>query len=239
MIAVHGWERLYDGLEPSLIGAATSQGAYFYFYSTFMKRTQARKKSPGGAPESLLIGYLAGCLNVVLTNPIWVIATRVQAYRRRDESLWNSILTAFATDGYDWMSKGIIPALLLASNPAIQFSIYEFLKRRRRQKGTLNASEVFFMMTIAKLGATILTYPLLTVKTRLQVYGAHSRQQYKNLWDAFQTIYKEEGLAGFYNGVSAKCVQSVWAAAITMIIKEKVVWAFSSRRQRNLNTSKS
>eukprot|EP00210_Caulerpa_lentillifera_P007966 g7605.t1 len=234
LIAVHGWERLYDGLEPSIVGAAFSQGIYFYFYSTFMKRSEDKRRSPVEIPESLFNGYLAGCLNVVLTNPIWVIATRVQAYRRRDESLWNSVLTAFATDGYDWMSKGIVPSLILASNPAIQFCIYELLKRKKMSTGeeSLSTYDVFLIMTVAKLGATILTYPLLTVKTRLQVYGVHSRHQYQNMWDAFQTMYKEEGWTGLYNGLSAKCVQSICAATVTMVVKEKVVSVFSRKRQQ-------
>jgi len=31
---------------------------------------------------SLLVAFCAGCGNVVLTNPIWVVATRMQAHQK-------------------------------------------------------------------------------------------------------------------------------------------------------------
>ena len=34
---------------------------------------------------SLVVAFLAGCGNVLLTNPIWVVATRMQAHQRADK----------------------------------------------------------------------------------------------------------------------------------------------------------
>jgi adenine nucleotide transporter 17 len=36
-----GWERLYGGLMPSLVGTAASQGVYYYFYQIFRSRAEA------------------------------------------------------------------------------------------------------------------------------------------------------------------------------------------------------
>jgi len=35
-----------------------------------------------GVGLSLLVAFCAGCGNVVLTNPIWVVATRMQAHQK-------------------------------------------------------------------------------------------------------------------------------------------------------------
>ena len=44
--------------------------------------------SPGIAGEigvgtSLLVAFFAGCGNVLITNPIWVVATRMQAHQKQ------------------------------------------------------------------------------------------------------------------------------------------------------------
>ena len=36
-----------------------------------------------GVGPSLLVAFLAGCGNVLITNPIWVIATRMQAHQKQ------------------------------------------------------------------------------------------------------------------------------------------------------------
>ena len=123
---------LYDGLGPSLIGTAASQGVYFYLYEIIRRlvvrsrplRRSAKdlsgalhrrsappllgpiasghapaleRKTPPSAPpnpthcpppphfppvaETLLIAALAGCGNVLITNPIWVLVIRMQTQR--------------------------------------------------------------------------------------------------------------------------------------------------------------
>lgn len=72
--------------------------------------------------------------------------------------------------------QGIVPTLVMVVNPTVQYALYEWgcnLWRRRRgpalQRKALNSAEVFGISALAKLGATLLTYPLLVVKNRIQV----------------------------------------------------------------------
>lgn len=68
-----------------MLGTAVSQGVYFYLYSRFRQiavtrlQTQQNTKSEDiGVGGSLLVAALAGCGNVLLTTPIWTVATRMQ-----------------------------------------------------------------------------------------------------------------------------------------------------------------
>ncbi|XP_021904062.1 peroxisomal nicotinamide adenine dinucleotide carrier [Carica papaya] len=173
-----GWGRLYGGLTPSLVGTAASQGVYYYFYQIFRNRAEAtalehKKKGIGdgtvGMFSSLVVAALAGCVNVLLTNPIWgscythARKTSIDIQEVYDEAgLW----------GF-W--KGVFPTLIMVSNPSIQFMLYETmlkkLKKRtleKKRSGEITALEIFLLGALAKLGATIVTYPLLVVKARLQ-----------------------------------------------------------------------
>lgn len=273
-----GWEGLFRGLAPSLIGTAASQGVYYYFYQLFRDEAEAialRRKRKGsgdgttGMFSSLVVAALAGCLNVLLTNPIWVLVTRMQTHaqaqknagkarevidlqrghvERLSEPLSKTLSKArpYGTlaaiqDLYDeagvkgfW--KGVLPTLIMVSNPSIQFMLYEGMLKQVRKKRSSNvigstnvtALEVFILGALAKLGATVATYPLLVVKSRLQAkqqIGSDKAQQYSGTFDAILKMIRFEGIGGFYKGMGTKILQSVFAAAVLFMVKEELVKA--------------
>ncbi|KAL5581622.1 hypothetical protein UlMin_014064 [Ulmus minor] len=135
--------------------------------------------------------------------------------------------------------KGIIPTLIMVCNPSIQFMIYEtslkHLKARHaaKKQGSKNvaAFEVFLLGALAKLGATVSTYPLLVVKSRLQAkqeIGGNVSLRYSGTIDAIIKMIKYEGVSSFYKGMSTKIVQSVFAASLLFMIKEELVKAIMS-----------
>ena len=63
-------------------------------------------KSEGiGLGASLLVASVAGCINVLLTNPIWVVITQMQAMQRHEAALargastWSVAKTIFRDHG--------------------------------------------------------------------------------------------------------------------------------------------
>eukprot|EP00250_Pteridium_aquilinum_P003931 c14194_g1_i1 orf=218-1318(-) len=269
-----GWEGLFRGLTPSLVGTATSQGVYYYFYQLFKDEAEAialRRKRKGfgdgttGMFSSLIVAALAGCLNVLLTNPIWVLVTRMQTHAQSQKDAGkgkedlaeiqvasssqmssNALSTAkpygtltaikdlYYEAGLKGFWKGVLPTLIMVSNPSIQFMLYEGMLKQLRKKRASNlkgltnvtALEVFLLGAIAKLGATVTTYPLLVVKSRLQAkqeIGGDKAQQYSGTLDATLKILRFEGIGGFYKGMGTKILQSVFAAAVLFMVKEELV----------------
>lgn len=261
-----GWERLYGGLAPSLVGTAASQGVYYYFYQIFRSRAEAaslqrsiRGVGDGsvGMLQSLTVAALSGCVNVLLTNPIWVIVTRMQTHRKANKQqspegltsalalqtapveniphkTINVIQDLYKEAGVLGFWKGVIPALIMVSNPAIQFMLYEALLKKLKNKRATNlkgaqgltAIEIFLLGAVAKLGATLVTYPLLVVKARLQakhMIDDDKKHRYKGTFDAITKMMHYEGLSGMYKGMGTKIVQSVFASALLFMIKEELV----------------
>ncbi|XP_043720867.1 peroxisomal nicotinamide adenine dinucleotide carrier-like [Telopea speciosissima] len=263
-----GWGRLYGGLTPSLVGTAASQGVYYYFYQIFRNKAEASaldrfKKGTGdgsvGILSSLVVAALSGCMNVLLTNPIWVVVTRMQTHTKSsteqkpsesssvmpDEAILaavepppygtsHAVQELYNEAGVLGFWKGVFPTLMMVSNPSIQFMLYETLlkklkaRRASRNKGNngITALEIFLLGAIAKLGATVVTYPVLVVKARLQakqVSGVDKRHHYKGTLDAITKMIQYEGLSGFYKGMSTKIIQSVVAAAFLFTVKEELV----------------
>ena len=156
--------------------------------------------------------------------------------------------------------QGVVPSLVMVSNPALQYALYETVadgyrraRRRRRRaraglgvtksvksvKGSvtsvtstrgmdeLSAWEVFAAASIAKLGATVVTYPILLVKSRLQSQskGMDASMRYDGALDALRRIAAEEGLGAFYRGFGTKATQTVFAAALMFAAKEEIAKA--------------
>ncbi|RDX76640.1 Peroxisomal nicotinamide adenine dinucleotide carrier [Mucuna pruriens] len=268
VVKEEGWERLYGGLMPSLVGTAASQGVYYYFYQIFRNKAEAaalEQKKMGigdgsvGMLSSLIVAALSGCVNVLSTNPIWVVVTRMQTHRKElngtppnqglsagteqpilpaneplPYGISHVIQEIYGEAGIWGFWKGVLPTLIMVSNPSIQFMLYEAMltKLRKRRAWSMSSSngvtalEIFFLGALAKLGATVVTYPLLVVKARLQARQDKTgdrRRHYKGTWDAIIKMIRYEGFEGFYKGMGTKIVQSVLAAAVLFMMKEELV----------------
>lgn len=248
-----GVRGLFSGLQPALLGTAVSQGVYFYFYSLLREIAVARKHNAAGTSSlqrsreqelpigaSLLVAAFAGAGNVLLTNPIWVVATRMQSNRDtadahlRKHAPKGPLAVAadiLKRDGPAGFWKGVLPALVMVCNPTVQYVLFEWLLARLRvarsksnQRGAPTATQIFAIGALAKLGATVTTYPLLLVKSRLMstTSATEAAMRYRGTWDALRRIYKDDGFLGFYSGLRAKVVQSVLAAAILFAVREKL-----------------
>ncbi|GJN30760.1 hypothetical protein PR202_gb19096 [Eleusine coracana subsp. coracana] len=283
LIQTEGWGGLYSGLKPSLAGTAASQGIYYYFYQILKNRVEdlaaARgKKGLGDGTVGMFswlgIAAVAGSINVLLTNPIWVLVTRMQTHTQAERKILESkkelllkevsransmevsvlkdrldkleseklrpygtlqaIREVYRESGLRGFWKGIVPTLIMVCNPSIQFMIYETLAKRLQSKRSgkqlakknITAMEVFLLGAIAKLGATVITYPLLVVKSRLQAkqeIGRNVASRYTGTIDAILKMIRYEGCHGFYKGMGTKIVQSVFAASVLFMVKEELV----------------
>jgi len=139
-------------------------------------------------------------------------------------------------EGFLGLWNGLIPNLLLVSNPAIQFMVYEYLKavvegaeRRKNEKAEncvgLTPIQTLVLGAFAKSVATVATYPYITIKSRLQVRPDTSGDQskvYKSTSDAIIKIMRFEGFAGFFKGLSSKIVQSVLTAALLFLFQAQI-----------------
>ncbi|KAJ6720539.1 PEROXISOMAL NICOTINAMIDE ADENINE DINUCLEOTIDE CARRIER [Salix viminalis] len=245
-----GWGRLYSGLAPSIVGTACSQGVYYYFYQIFRDRAEAiarENKRNGigdgsvGMLSSLVVAALSGCTNVLLTNPIWVVVTRMQTHTKNskksqpshssiapDEKALDSLECPPYGTGHviqELYDEAGISGLLERCIPNINHGQQPFNAIHVGDTG-VTALEVFLLGALAKLGATVVTYPLLVVKSRLQAKQSTTgdkRHHYEGTLDAILKMIRYEGLHGFYKGMSTKIVQSVLAAAVLFMIKEELV----------------
>lgn len=129
---------LYRGLTPNFAGATVSWGLYFYLYAG-IKASMPVDPSTGrlGPTQHMAASMIGGALTAVVTNPLWVIKTRMCTTKSSTpgsyQSLVGGLVSLVKTEGIKGLYRGIVPALFGVSHGAIQFMAYEQLKYWRQE----------------------------------------------------------------------------------------------------------
>jgi solute carrier family 25 folate transporter 32 len=77
IVQQEGYRGLYKGLTPALLANGVSWGGYFLFYE-HAKNRYLREQRHLTSVHHLLSAFEAGIIMVFLTNPLWLIKTRMQ-----------------------------------------------------------------------------------------------------------------------------------------------------------------
>ncbi|NWI50461.1 PM34 protein, partial [Calyptomena viridis] len=230
----------YRGWFPVISSLCCSNFVYFYTFNSLKALWVKGQHSTTG--KDLVLGVVAGVVNVLLTTPLWVVNTRLklQGAKFRNEDIvptnYRGIIDAFhqiiRDEGVSALWNGTFPSLLLVFNPAIQFMFYEGFKRKLLKKQLqLTSLDAFVIGAIAKAVATTLTYPLQTVQSILR-FGRHRLNpenrtlgSLRNVLYLLQQRVRRFGLVGLYKGLEAKLLQTVLTAALMFLVYEKLTAA--------------
>ncbi|GAA5833097.1 hypothetical protein JCM3766R1_001392 [Sporobolomyces carnicolor] len=157
--------------------------------------------------ESMLAGAGAGLVTSVVTCPLDVIKTKLQAggaFNRDPNGLIGTFRHIWTHDGFRGLYRGLGPTIIgYLPTWAIYFFVYDQVKgRMSRIRGPDDAiSHITAAMTAGASG-TILTNPLWVVKTRFMTQRPNSSDpRYRHTLDALVRIYREEGPKAFYRGM--------------------------------------
>jgi hypothetical protein len=132
IVAEDGVRGLYAGINGSLIGVASTNFAYFYWYS-MIRGMYLRSRRAGATPSTaveLSLGAVAGAVAQLCTIPVAVVTTRQQTQQKNERK--GMIETAKevidSEDGVFGLWRGLKASLVLVVNPAITYGAYERLK---------------------------------------------------------------------------------------------------------------
>ena len=205
---------LYSGFLSTLVTSITSYGSYFLVYR-WAQQVFTRRFGPLQVSHNLCVSFVASLACIVLNSPIWTINTRLMKEQSEYQGIRQCLVVIWQTEGLAGLYKGFVPSVLLASNPVIQFTLYEKLKQLLGED--LLMLTYFGLGVLSKLFATIATYPLLTVRTRIQI-----SQEDLSMYSVAVAMLRTESFTAFYKGFSAKVIQSVLNSAFILSIHEKL-----------------
>ncbi|RDB26427.1 Peroxisomal adenine nucleotide transporter 1 [Hypsizygus marmoreus] len=265
---------LYRGFGATMLNTFSMQYAYFFFYSFVRNSyiTRLTRKLPPGSKvpalstvAELLLGALAGALAQLFTIPVAVIATRQQVGRPNrpsngnsdeeqiDDSFFGVAREIIEEEGIPGLWLGIRPGLVLTVNPAITYGVFERLKNLvllAQAKASASASTklspwfTFVIGAFSKTLATVVTYPYIMAKIRIQArsadieeglavkpLAAHHKDPshpHPGALHILARVLKKEGFVGWYQGMEAQITKAVISQALLFLSKDQFEhWAIA------------
>lgn len=237
IVAREGISGLYSGINSALFGISVTNFVYYYWYEwtrAFFEKAAAksgRASKKLTTIESMIAGAIAGSATVILTNPIWVVNTRITTRKQEKQadveageaskpvkapSTIGTLLLLLKNEGPQALFSGVVPALVLVINPILQYTLFEQMKNRLEKRRSITPTVAFFLGALGKLFATSITYPYITVKSQMHV----ATNKKEGVFAALGRVVKEEGYSGLYKGIGPKVTQSVLTAALLFAFKD-------------------
>jgi len=230
---------LYRGLGTHLSGVIPARAMHFFVYGSV--KTILSQKMPR---ESWWIPVIsaasAGATVVTVTQPIWLVKTRLQLQTRTAQetmykSPWDALIKTINSEGKSAIFKGMSASYLGLTETVLQFTIYEIMKNKITQqratiheKPTLGIVEVLILSSISKLIASVVTYPHEVIRTRLREQkNSQAVPRYRGPFQGMLLIAKEEGTRGLYGGMGAHLLKVVPNAGILFLTYELTLAYFS------------
>jgi len=193
---------------------------------------------------SLFSGGVAGTVASTITNPLEVVKTQLQSSNAAKGGMFGSshhpIQLAKAIlerDGFAGFFRGLAPTLIgIIPSRSAYFYAYQRCKKALAPyapEGSIpNALVSGF--TAGVVGNT-LTNPIWMVRARMQILAdeAVGQRAYAGYGDAIGTIFREEGIGGFYKGIQASywgCTEGAMQFILYEQIKTRLVASQNKKR---------
>jgi len=250
---------------------------YSLVRGSYLKRLTSKlppgsKLPPLSTAAELLLGALAGALAQIFTIPVSVIATRQQVGRpnqlkasindipakeidgKTNDSFLEVAKEIIEEEGVTGLWLGLKPGLVLTVNPAITYGVFERVKSlvllAKARAGTgekMSPWMSFLIGALSKTLATIVTYPYIMAKVRIQARCAdsedalenhqlppsphhyhHEKSKHAGALDILLRVWKREGFVGWYQGMQAQITKAVLSQALLFMSKEQFEqWALA------------
>lgn len=177
MVAEDGILGLYAGINGALLGVASTNFAYFYWYS-FVRDLYFKSKkvaTPPSTATELVLGAIAGAIAQAFTIPVAVVTTRqqTQAKAERKGLIETAREIIDGEDGPSGLWRGLKASLVLVVNPAITYGAYERLKTTIFPNKTRLTPGEAFSESINPIGNLFSDFCNLSARCYVQGAGYH------------------------------------------------------------------
>lgn len=198
--------------------------------------------------QTIISATIAGGFADTITNPFWVVRTRIQTLIFHPESSFQTISTfsmfqhIYKNEGVFAFYKGLSASYLGLTHVAIQFPLYENLKeyyKKHRKDEELTLLDYIVSSSVSKFIASTLTYPHEVLRVRLQDHRNltnNNTLQYSksslSLFKLVKNIIHEEGVKALWSGFRLNMIRILPSTTTHFVTYEYV-----SRHMKNYESS--
>ncbi|KAJ8084517.1 Mitochondrial oxaloacetate carrier protein [Marasmius tenuissimus] len=193
--------------------------------------SSASEKGKISTAESFVLGGIAACIAVTISNPAEVVKTRLQLQgelaKAGTPKVYNNAIDAIAktwrNEGIRGVQRGLGPAYVyqtLLNGSRLGF--YEpFRHTINSMIGRPEAEQIPFTSVLAgassgAVGGFIPRKPAILDKSSDAALPVGAQHHYKSSFDAFSTIFKTEGPRGLVRGIDAAILRTSMGSSVQL-----------------------
>ncbi len=236
-----GVTALWKGVGATVVGVMPARAIYFSSY-TRCKHLLIEANDGHESPiVHLGAAATAGIATATATNPIWMVKTRMQLQSSTKTVLYRNsfdcALKIYKSEGVRGLYRGLTASFLGIGESTIQWVMYEKMKKElaiarlhkmklvdptfelapgAHPNTILSWLDIFSVAAVSKLVAAVVSYPHEVLRTRLR----EDSSKYRGLAQTATRIWREEGAAAFYGGMTAHLLRVVPNSAILFFCYE-------------------
>jgi len=229
VVKVEGWRGLWRGNMANVIRVVPNKGVLLMCSDMYKAGVRAALPGCGGATISSVAGGLAGLTAVLCTYPLELVRTRM-AYRICDSlscadysSVWSTLRSVVSTNGVLGLYNGVGMTLIGALPfEGIKFGLYDTLNSRLPRDEQGRVAPLWKLLTGATAGALAhtFTYPLDTLRRRMQISGATGATTYTSISQCVRLVITAEGFGALWYGLAPTVIRSLPNLGIQFLLYE-------------------
>jgi len=226
-----GFKSFWRGNLTNIIRYFPTQAFNFAFKDSIKKlfpKTDPKKEFGKFFLINMASGGLAGAGSLLIVYPLDYARTRlasdVGTGKRDFKGLADCLVkTATGPSGIRGLYNGFgVSVLGIIPYRGVYFGLYDSLREKNPYKNDLGINGIlskFFVAQATAIAAGYTSYPLDTVRRRLQMQSEKPRDkwEYKGTLDCFGKIMKKEGPAAFFKGAGANALRTVGSALVLVL----------------------
>lgn len=233
-IGKSGWRSFWKGNAINVMKSFPEIAIRSFLYETY-KRTltdwdpNSQHTSDIDLHQRFIAGVSAAVCAQAIVYPMEFVKTRMEASSER-VNIVSVIRDAVRRNGFRSLYSGMSPSLLRVGADNAMFE--SFKKLHYRYHSTIDPEHrlpsipaLLVMGTAASTVTQMTTYPLLLVRSRLQIQSLLQQNgvavtSYNGMTDCFAQVIRTEGVRGLYRGAAINCVKTVPSVTTTFIMFE-------------------
>jgi solute carrier family 25 phosphate transporter 23/24/25/41 len=231
VVQAEGWRGLWRGNTANVIRVIPNKGVLLMCSDMYKATVSSLLPAANGATISSVAGGLAGITAVLATYPLELVRTRMAyricegAMRNQYASILSTLRSVVLTNGPLGLYAGI-GMTLVGTLPfeAIKFGTYDTLKQLFPRDADGRIGPMGTLLTGATAGALAhtLTYPLDTIRRRMQISGATGVATYTGVGQCCRLMLEKEGAGAFFYGLAPTVIRSLPNLGIQFLMYETI-----------------
>lgn len=217
--ADEGVRGLYRGNGANVVRVVPVYALKFSFNDAFKDMLRAPGEKDLSALKMLLAGSMAGMFQTSVTYPLDMIRTRLSmaaVEHVQYKGIVDCGVQILRTEGLLAWYKGF-GATILSATPyvGLQMTFYDLWKRVLFDWTGDNVPARVLCGALSGLAAQSITFPGDVIRRRMQVQGVGGAERlYNTTWQCIKGTYRNEGVPGFFKGLTVNAVRALPGAGI-------------------------